>query len=210
MEKNGAQTMEEIAIMASSNKNNAKNLLIKDVKLLDKGGKWDITISNGIIATIKSTPAVGVSSTNNNSDGNDSLGKYKIINATNMIALPGLVDGHVHLDKCYLLDRCCATKGDLPEALTSTLNAKKSFSTSDVYDRARRLIENEISFGTSIMRTHVEVDPFVGFESLDAILLLKKEYEELITIQIAVFAQEGITNQPGQVDLMRKALQMGK
>ena len=36
------------------------------------------------------------------------------------MAVAGLVDAHVHLDKCYLLDRCCALRGDFEEALSET------------------------------------------------------------------------------------------
>jgi cytosine deaminase len=69
------------------------------------------------------------------------------------------------------------------------------------YNSARRLIENEISFGTTLLRTHVEVDPIVGMKGVEAILSIREEYKSALTIQVAVFAQEGITNQPGQVEL---------
>jgi hypothetical protein len=54
------------------------------------------------------------------------------------------------------------------------------------------------------------VDPIVGLKSMEVIVQLKKEYEDLITIQIAVFAQEGITNHIGQVEMMREAMIMGQ
>lgn len=47
-------------------------------------------------------------------------------------------------------------KGDFQEAMTETLLAKGKFAATDIYNRARRLIEKEISFGTTLMRTHVE------------------------------------------------------
>ena len=49
------------------------------------------------------------------------------------------------------------------------------------------------------MRAHIEVDPIIGLKAVDAVLPLKSEYAWAIDIQINVFAQEGITNQPGQV-----------
>jgi cytosine deaminase len=54
------------------------------------------------------------------------------------------------------------------------------------------------------------VDPIVGLKSMEVIVQLKKEYQDLITIQIAVFAQEGITNHTGQVEMMREAMIMGQ
>lgn len=179
-----------------------RNLLITNARLLSRPGLWSILVDDGIISRIESVdqfdPVIFP-----NED-------YLLIDAACRIVIAGLVDAHVHLDKCYLLDRCCAKRGDFSEAMSETLIAKKNFSVEDVRNRARRLIEDEISFGTTLMRTHVEVDALVGFKSLEAIMQLKEEYENSITIQIAVFAQEGITNQPGQVDMMREALKMCK
>lgn len=179
-----------------------RNLLILNARLLSRPGLWNVVVGDGIIKRIESI------------DQFDKIifpsEDYLLIDAACKIVIPGLVDAHVHLDKCYLLDRCCAKRGDFSEAMSETLLAKQNFSVEDVRNRARRLIEDEISFGTTLMRTHVEVDSLVGFKSLEAIMQLKKEYENSITIQIAVFAQEGITNQPGQVDMMRKALSICK
>jgi cytosine/creatinine deaminase len=177
-----------------------RNLLITNARLLGRPGLWSIVVDDGIIKRIESTdqfePIIFPSE------------DYHVIDAACRIVIPGLVDAHVHLDKCYLLDRCCAKRGDFSEAMSETLLAKTNFSVEDVRNRARRLIEDQISFGTTLMRTHVEVDALVGFKSLEAIMQLKKEYENSITIQIAVFAQEGITNQLGQVEMMREALSM--
>jgi cytosine/creatinine deaminase len=177
-----------------------KNLVIKNAGLLGRAGRWNIFIVGGTIVKIV------------NADVNDvSLIAQDccVLDASSKLVLPGFVDAHVHLDKCYLLDRCQAIRGDFSEAMSETLAAKKTFSSEDVRNRAKRLIENEISFGTTLMRTHVEVDPIIGFLSLRVILALRKEYENLITIQVAVFAQEGITNQRGQREMIWEALQMG-
>lgn len=45
--------------------------------------------------------------------------------------------------------------------------------------------------------------------ALETILALKAKYANAITIQVCVFAQEGITNLEGQMELMRQALQLG-
>jgi cytosine/creatinine deaminase len=177
-----------------------KNLVIKNASLLGRAGRWNIFIVDGMIVKIVDADV---------SDASLIAQEYSVLDASSKLVLPGFVDAHVHLDKCYLLDRCQAIRGDFSEAMSETLAAKKSFSSEDVRNRAKRLIENQISFGTTLMRTHVEVDPIVGFLSLRVILALRKEYENLITIQVAVFAQEGITNQPGQREMMWEALQMG-
>ena len=177
------------------------SIIIQNASLLGRHGLWNITIHDGIITSIDLT---------NELDRNaHTLEINETIDAASSTVIPGLVDAHVHLDKCYLLDRCHAKRGDFLEAVSETLAAKSAFTYENVTDRARRLIEYEISFGTTLMRTHVEVDPIVGLVSLEAILSLRKTYERMITIQVAVFAQDGITNQSGQVETMREALEMG-
>lgn len=176
----------------------ASGLVIHRANLIDKEGLWDIVLTpcGRIAAIVRSQEATAYS-------GHD------LIDASDKAVIPGLVDAHIHLDKCFLLDRCCAVKGDFVEAQQQTLAAKLQFTVEDIRDRARKLIENEISFGTTLMRAHIEVDPIIGMKAVEAILPLKEEYKSAITIQVNIFAQEGITNQPGQVDLMRQALTRG-
>lgn len=188
--------------------------IIRRARLIGKSGLYDITLSDGVIKSIE--PAQSITHLEaqerfnpSNASSGCLLSSAGELDAAGRTVLPGFVDAHIHVDKCFLLSRCCAARGDFPEALSETLAAKKSFSVADVQARARRLIESQIAHGTTFMRAHVEVDPIVGLTALDAILPLKEEYKWAITIQINVFAQEGITNQPNQVELMREALRRG-
>ena len=131
------------------------------------------------------------------------------INIQGNLVIPSFVDPHIHLDKALLIDQQPARSGSFKEALTDTATLKSGFTIEDIQNRARRVIENEITFGTTAMRTHLEVDPVLQLNSLLAHLPLKKEYAWGITLQLTVFAQEGITNQPGTEQLLRQALAMG-
>jgi cytosine/creatinine deaminase len=59
------------------------------------------------------------------------------------------------------------------------------------------------------MRTHLEVDPGVGLRSLEGVLPLIKEYAWAIDLDICVFPQEGLLNNPGTDELMMEALKRG-
>jgi cytosine deaminase len=59
------------------------------------------------------------------------------------------------------------------------------------------------------MRTHLEVDPGVGLRSLEGVLPLIKEYAFAIDLEICVFPQEGLLNNPGTDELMVEALKRG-
>jgi cytosine deaminase len=121
----------------------------------------------------------------------------------------GFVETHIHLDKSCILDRCHSTRGDLAEAIGEAAKAKASFTPDDVNARAKRTLEKAILQGTSHMRTHLEVDPGVGLRSLDGVLPLVREYSWAIDLEICVFPQEGLLNNPGTDELMVEALKRG-
>ena len=78
-----------------------------------------------------------------------------------------------------------------------------------MHARATRTLEKAILQGTTHMRTHLEVDPGVGLRSLEGVLPLIKEYAWAIDLQICVFPQEGLLNNPGTDELMVEALDRG-
>ena len=124
------------------------------------------------------------------------------------LVLPGLVDTHVHLDKACL-DARCACGGPLKEAVRSVSEAKRHFTEADVYDRAARTLEMAIAHGTNRMRSHVEVDPRVGLTSFKALQRLKRDYAWAIDVQLCVFPQEGLLDDPGCDAVLVKALDLG-
>lgn len=124
--------------------------------------------------------------------------------------LPGFVDTHVHLDKACLLGRCGHMHGgDLSAAIRAVSDLKRAFTEEDVYTRGARVLDKAIVKGTTRMRTHVEVDPRVELRSFVAIKRLKQDYAWAIDLQICVFPQEGLTNDPGTEDLLIAALKSG-
>jgi cytosine deaminase len=122
---------------------------------------------------------------------------------------PGFVETHIHLDKSCILDRCKSDRGDLEEAIAEAAKAKAAFTPEDVRSRAVRTLEKAILQGTTHMRTHLEVDPGVGLRGLEGVLPLVKEYSWAIDLEICVFPQEGLLNNPGTDELLVAALDRG-
>ena len=87
--------------------------------------------------------------------------------------------------------------------------AKRAFSEDDIYARARRTLEKAIVQGTTRMRTHVEIDPRIGLKGFNAVRQLKRDYAWAIDLQVCVFPQEGLTNDPGAEELLVAACQQG-
>ena len=79
----------------------------------------------------------------------------------------------------------------------------------DIYRRGVRVLEKAIVQGTNAMRTHVEIDPGIGLTGFDAIAQLKRDFAWALDLQICVFPQEGLTNNPGTEELLVLALSKG-
>jgi cytosine deaminase len=121
----------------------------------------------------------------------------------------GLVEAHIHLDKALLADRAPSLEGTLAEAIRVTGLAKRRFTVEDIRTRGRRVLDMAVAHGTTVMRSHVEVDPIVGLKGLEALLPLKQEYQPALDLQLCAFAQEGILQSPGTEALLAQALSQG-
>lgn len=123
--------------------------------------------------------------------------------------LPAFIESHIHLDKAFLEERSPNLSGTLADAIDITRELKKSVSKEDIRERSERALRLLIRHGTTRLRAQVEVDPIVGLAGMEATLDLREACAGLADIQIAVFPQEGIEQQPGTEDLMREAMRMG-
>jgi cytosine deaminase len=121
---------------------------------------------------------------------------------------PGFVETHLHLDKACILDRCQA-EGDLGAAIREVTRLKAAFTAEDVYARAKGTLERCILNGTTHVRTHLEVDPGIGLRGLEGVLPLVREYAWAVDLEICIFPQEGMLNNPGTEELMIAALKRG-
>ncbi len=133
----------------------------------------------------------------------------KEIDVRGRLVSPGFIETHIHLDKSCLLDRCKSEEGTLEEAIDEVAKAKKAFQPQEVRERAVKTLEKCILQGTTHMRTHLEVDPVVGLRSLEGILPLIAEYKWAIDLEICIFPQEGLLNNPGTDELMVEGLRQG-
>ena len=75
-------------------------------------------------------------------------------------------------------------------------------------DRAGRAIRMQAANGVQFVRTHVDVtDPTLV--AMEAMLELREELKDEITVQIVAFPQEGILSYPNGKELMENAVKMG-
>ncbi|ETS61518.1 zinc metallopeptidase [Moesziomyces aphidis] len=135
----------------------------------------------------------------------------RCIDARGSLGIPGgLCHPHIHLDKCFLLDRCTLSDGTFNEALTATADAKAHFTHDDLVARGRRLIAASLSHGVTSMRAFVEVDPTVGLRCVEAGIALQSEFAGRCNVQLVAFAQDPLfypdaAKQQHMHQLMRQA-----
>ena len=128
------------------------------------------------------------------------------IDAEGCLVVPGMVETHIHLDKTCILDRCRTEEGTVAEAVRETAAAKRAFTVEDVYARGKRTLERCVMQGTMRMRTHVEVDPGIGMIGFEAVAQLARDYAWAKDVELCVFPQEGLTNNPGTEELLIQGL----
>jgi cytosine deaminase len=131
------------------------------------------------------------------------------LNAAGCLVTAGLIETHIHLDKTCILDRCRIEEGTVAEAVRETAAAKRDFTVEDVYLRAKRTLERCIAHGTMHMRTHVELDPGIKLIGFEAITQLARDYAWAMDLEMCVFPQEGLTNNPGTEELLIEGLRRG-
>lgn len=169
------------------------DLVLRDATLPDRGAvPHDIGVIDGKIAAIGAN--LGPAS--------------RIEDAGGRLVLPGFVDSHIHLDKSCILDRCTA-EGALAEAIAEVARLKRDFTEEDVYGRAETTLTKAILQGTMRIRTHVEIDPRIGLRSFNALQRLKRDYAWAVDLELCVFPQEGLLNDPGAEELLIEACEAG-
>ena len=172
------------------------DLVLRNAVVADGAGKTatvDIGVTGGRIVALATRVATG----------------EREVDLEGRLAVPGFVETHIHLDKACIMDRCRPEHGTLDEAIAQVSQAKKAFTEDDVFERASRALERAIVNGTTRLRTHVEVDPGIGLRGFDGVKRVADAYRWAADIEICVFPQEGLTNNPGTEALMRDALARG-
>jgi cytosine deaminase len=171
--------------------------LLTHCRLAD-GRIVDIGIDGGRIAAIGEDTAPSLSN------------RVPILDIGGDLVLPGLVDGHMHLDKTLMglpwmphaagparMSRIETDKKILPYLPVST------------EERAGNLIEACVARGTAHLRTHVDIDLESRLGQLDGVLAARERHRGRVSTQIVAFPQSGVMRCPGVLDLLDAAVRAG-
>jgi cytosine deaminase len=177
--------------------NMSQNDLIIQNALLRDGRLVNIEIKSGIIKKISSQEIK-----------NSSIDI--LIDAEQSLVTESLISPHIHLDKVLIGDIIEPNKsGTLWEAIQKTWEVKRNYTVESIKKRANQVIDKQIEFGVTHIRTHVDIDSIGELMPLKGLLAVKDDYRGIIDLQIVVFPQEGILKDEGTDELLNKALELG-
>lgn len=174
------------------------DLVLRNARLVDEPGLVDVVVEHGTITAV--TAAVGTV------PGDPAT---RVVDCAGRVVVPGFVESHLHVDKALLDRERPNPDGTLAGAIAVTGELKRGFTHGSVRDRARTLLDQAITNGTTLVRAHPDVDPIVGLTGVEVLLGLRDEYRDALDLQIVAFPQEGIAKAPGTLALLREALGAG-
>ncbi|QFF97743.1 deaminase [Psychrobacillus glaciei] len=134
---------------------------------------------------------------------------FPIKDAKKLLLLPSFVEKHVHLDKTYMGEkwRSCIPAASVVERSTNESNILASLPSS-TKERAEALLEVLLSYGSTHIRTHVDIYPEAKLKNLEGVQQALRTYSDKVSAEIVAFAQHGLM-QTGTSQLLREAVRNG-
>lgn len=127
------------------------------------------------------------------------------------LVLPGLTDGHVHLDKT-LLGMPWRPHQAAP-SIRARIAAEKEYRRTTriplAEQGAEALLAAAQRHGTTSLRTHVDIDDVTKLDNLAQLLALRERWAGRMEIQIVAFPQSGVLSCPPAAGYLDEALRMG-
>ncbi len=129
--------------------------------------------------------------------------------AQGLLLIPSFIEKHVHLDKTYMAGewRACIPASGVIERCDIEKNILASIP-STTQQRAEALLEEILTFGSTHVRTHVDIYPEVKLQNLEGVQQALETYSNRLSSEIVAFAQHGLLRS-GTVELIREAVRNG-
>ena len=170
------------------------DLLITNARPMG-GASADILIKGGRIAAI----GQGLGAEN-----------IAVEDAGGRIAIPGLVDAHTHLDKSLLGYPWYVNEVGprLIDKIDNERKVKREYGL-DAHVQSMRQSLQSVSYGTTLIRSHVDIDTDQGLIALEGVMETRRQLEGVVEIEIVAFPQSGLMRRPGTAELLDRATAMG-
>lgn len=132
------------------------------------------------------------------------------VDGRGLLAIPGLVNTHAHVDKSWIGHPWQSYGGDGgTDGRIRHERARRDELGIPGLDITRRVLAEFVRFGTTAIRTHVDVDLGIGLRGIEVVREAVAEYDGALTAEIVAFPQDGVLRRPGVLDLLRQAAEAG-
>jgi cytosine/adenosine deaminase-related metal-dependent hydrolase len=134
----------------------------------------------------------------------------EVVDCGGRIALPTLVDAHIHPDKTAWGEPWVSRKPASGIAEFAAADAELyRAQTTPLKDRAQRLMAHAVTRGTRAMRAHVDVAPAFGLAGVEGVGAAREALRDAVDVQIVAFPQHGVLRAPGTAELLEEAARSG-
>ncbi|MBR6021195.1 MAG: amidohydrolase family protein, partial [Kiritimatiellae bacterium] len=180
------------------------DILIKNASLRRREGRFNVAIENGKIAKISATPIADPAA--------------KTIDAGGNLLTESFVNTHLHLCKVYTLQMMDslalnayhgADMGGAMTAIELAARVKASYDEKWILPNVRRALNLAARNGNLHIRAMADVDSKAKLIGLKALLKARDEFKGIVDVQVCAFPQDGVVREPGTVDLMKEAMDLG-
>jgi cytosine deaminase len=140
------------------------------------------------------------------------------IDAEGNLVTESFVNGHLHLDKVYTLEKAGqdalgsyhgAGMGGAMRAIEQASRIKESYDESWIIENVRRAADLAVKYGNTHIRAFADVDTKGRLEGVKALIRAREEYRDRVEIQVVAFPQDGVVRDPGAADWVRQAMDLG-
>jgi cytosine deaminase len=111
-------------------------------------------------------------------------GQQDQIDLDGYLVLPAPAEPHAHLDKAFTADLVPNPAGDLGNAIANWMAHYPDRTVPEITARARRAVLENLRHGATAVRTHVDVNPLIGYRAIDALMAVRDEVADLVDLQI--------------------------
>lgn len=168
----------------------SRTTVFRDLRPLG-GGPADLVVVDGVVAA-------------------EPEGEATVVDCGGRIALPTLVDAHIHPDKTTWGEPWHSRRPARGIAELGVQDAELfRASPTPVGVRAERLMAHAVTRGTRAMRAHADVAPVYGLTGLEGVRAAAERLAHALDVRTVAFPQHGVRRSPGTDALLEEAARTG-
>ncbi|MFF5281059.1 MULTISPECIES: amidohydrolase [Streptomyces] len=132
------------------------------------------------------------------------------IDGAGRLALPTLVDAHIHPDKTSWGEPWHSRRPahGIAEYVAGDVELARALPT-PVGERALRLMSHAAARGTRAMRAHADVAPAYGLSGIEGVAEAARKLAGIVDVELVAFPQHGVVRTPGVAELLAEAAASG-